>query len=741
MGSRTLLAGPGSFSYPKRRMTQATITWNIDPFLLKAGAISIRWYSVFLLISFYASYRFMMFIFDRENRSRETVLSYGLFILAGLFIGGRLFHCLAYEPEYYLKYPWDIIKPWRGVLGENARFVGYRGMSGHGSAIGIVIGIMLNAIRTKTGMVWMLDRIALFGPLIGFFVRMGNLFNSEILGTPSDLPWAFLFVRADPLPRHPVQLYEALAYLLIFFFSFRYYLRRAGREKPGEFLGLVLTLVYSSRFLLEFLKAKQSYTEAGLALNMGQLLSIPMILAGLFLLLRPVTRLKISLACCLLVCAAVVRAGVEPDTAFNNQFRREIGGWIAADATYSIHLPDGRTLWLFGDTFIGEVNENGAIVPGSRFIRNSAVIQEGKSLQTLFSGTRSSPGDFIPADHPDSTWYWPEHGVVENDTLRIIVAKFRKNPDAPAGFQFAHAGNDIASFTFPALEFTGTVPISCHPVNDVIYGDRVLADSTHLYIYGRKNDDPAINIPYPHVARCPVGKLMDQQWEFYSGSGWSSDPTATKRINSFQVSQQYSVSTYMGKYILLTQDIWLSPKIFSFVSDSPAGPWENRRLIYTTPESSDDLFTYNAYAHPQFDRNGEMLVSYNVNGDFWSIFSDVEIYRPRFIRIPYMNLDYAFWPNPAEDSRPEGSMAVHLYPNPAAERIFIDLRVNEPGPLCIRIYDTGGRLMAETPVISQDQGIQQFELDIRDLPPGLYICRIGLTGEIRHLPFVKSNSP
>ena len=274
-------------------MLTGYITWNMDPVLLRAGSLVIRWYSLFLMISFYLSYRMMAGIYDRENVSRDTMLSYGLFILGGLFIGGRVMHCLAYEPEYYLEFPWDIIKPWRGVLGQNARFVGYRGMSGHGSAIGIVAGIALNAIRTKSSMIWMVDRIALFGPLIGFFVRMGNLFNSEILGTPSTLPWAFLFVRTDPVPRHPVQLYEAMAYLVIFIFAYRYYIRRAGREKPGEFLGLVLTLVYTARFLLEFMKDKQSEVEAGLALNMGHLLSIPMILVGLILLFRPVKK-KIS---------------------------------------------------------------------------------------------------------------------------------------------------------------------------------------------------------------------------------------------------------------------------------------------------------------------------------------------------------------------------------------------------------------------------------------------------------------
>lgn len=268
-------------------MTLGYMIWSADPVLFTIGSVTVRWYSVLLVLSIYISYLFLKNMFTREGVSTDILFSYGIFIIAGLVIGGRLVHCLAYEPEYYLKYPWDIIKPWRGELGKNAVFVGYRGISGHGSAIGIVIGIVLNSLRTKTSIVWMTDRIALFGPLVGFFVRIGNFFNSEILGKATTSPIGIILTRVDQVPRHPVQLYEAFAYIVIFVFSYRYYQRRAGKEKPGEFLGLVLVLVYSARFLLEFFKAKQSDVETSLALNMGHLLSIPFIITGLLLLLRP----------------------------------------------------------------------------------------------------------------------------------------------------------------------------------------------------------------------------------------------------------------------------------------------------------------------------------------------------------------------------------------------------------------------------------------------------------------------
>jgi hypothetical protein len=414
------------------------------------------------------------------------------------------------------------------------------------------------------------------------------------------------------------------------------------------------------------------------------------------------------------------------DSVFNAMFRRDIGGWVAADATFSIYLPDGRTLWLFGDTFIGKAEPDGSIVPGAVMIRNSAVIQDGDSLRTLFRGTPAAPDDFIPTENPDSTWYWPEHGVVFNDTLRIFVARYRTNPEGPPGFQFEFDGNDIANLTWPGLEFINSISIPFYSVNEVIYGDRILADSIYFYIYGRKVENKDYNIPYPHVARVKSDSLLSA-WEFYDGSGWTADPAASLKINSFQVSQQYGVFKHEDKYVLLTQDIWFSTKIWSFTSHTPTGPWSNKTLVYDTPKITADAFTYNAYPHPQFDNNNQLLVSYNNNGNFWDIFNNADLYRPVFIRVPYSQLDPE-WITGTEDiiglTAPDWVEFSKNYPDPFIESTTIDYRVIKKGSVRLMIYDISGRIVASYINKEQDPGEYSITINAVDFEDGIYFYQI-----------------
>lgn len=268
-------------------MTVDFIIWNPDPVIFHLGNFSLRWYPVLLFAGFYISYLFLRKMFKEEGVPVKTLESFGVFILLGLFIGGRLMHCLVYEPGYYLHYPLDIIKPWRGELGNGAKFTGIRGLAGHGAAIGILLGLYINARRRHVSVLWIFDRIAIFGPLVGAFIRIGNLMNSEILGSYSNAPWAFVFARINNMPRHPAQLYEAIAYLVIFAIVYIYYKRMRERAKPGAILGLVLILVYVARFIIEFYKAPQTKVEPDMLLNFGQILSIPLLLLGLYLWFRP----------------------------------------------------------------------------------------------------------------------------------------------------------------------------------------------------------------------------------------------------------------------------------------------------------------------------------------------------------------------------------------------------------------------------------------------------------------------
>lgn len=162
-------------------------------------------------------------------------------------------------------------------------------MASHGAGIGIIVGLLLFSRHTKISFWWVIDRLAILVGLAGLTIRTGNLFNSEIYGKPTDVPWAFIFERVDNIPRHPTQIYEAIAYFSIFLWMYglyRQHLREGKTIKPGWMLGLLLILIFTLRILIEFLKEPQVGSEQNMILNMGQLLSIPFILAGVYLMLR-----------------------------------------------------------------------------------------------------------------------------------------------------------------------------------------------------------------------------------------------------------------------------------------------------------------------------------------------------------------------------------------------------------------------------------------------------------------------
>lgn len=249
------------------------IYWDVSPDIFSIGPITIRWYGLLFAASFIIGYQLMMVIYNKEGRSEKDLNDIVWYMVAGTVFGARIGHCLFYNPDYYLANPLEILMIWKG------------GLASHGAAIGILLAIYLY-VNSRKGFtfLWVMDRVVITVALAGFFIRMGNLFNSEILGKPTDLPWAFVFSLIDGQPRHPAQAYEALAYLGVFFVLLKIYLSKLGKVKQGKLFGIFLILVFGFRFFIEFLKENQSQFEIGMFLNMGQILSIPLIVLGIYVL-------------------------------------------------------------------------------------------------------------------------------------------------------------------------------------------------------------------------------------------------------------------------------------------------------------------------------------------------------------------------------------------------------------------------------------------------------------------------
>jgi len=257
----------------------ATITWSISPEIIALGPISIRWYGLLFASSFIIGFKIMEWIFQKENKPLDDLNDLVWFMILGTVIGARLGHCLFYNPDFYLSNPLEILKVWRG------------GLASHGAAIGILTTIYFYSKKKKNqSFLWVMDRVVITVALAAFFIRMGNLFNSEIVGYPTDLAWGFIFTSIDNIPRHPAQLYEALFYLLSFVIIAFQYKKYDGKFKDGYLFGIFLILIFGFRIFVEFFKENQTYFEEGMILNMGQLLSIPLVIAGVYLFLNAIKK-------------------------------------------------------------------------------------------------------------------------------------------------------------------------------------------------------------------------------------------------------------------------------------------------------------------------------------------------------------------------------------------------------------------------------------------------------------------
>jgi prolipoprotein diacylglyceryl transferase len=248
------------------------LVWDIDPEIFTLGPFQPRWYGLFFALGFFLGYGIMAQFYRREGRKRENLLDLLLYLLLGTIIGARLGHVFLYQLDYYLAHPWEIPMIWQG------------GLASHGGFAGVMISLCLYLRRYgDMSFLELADRLAIPSLLAATLIRIGNFFNSEILGTPSNLPWAIVFTHIDNIPRHPAMLYEALAYFLAFCALYIAYWKTTIIQFPGRIFGSALTTCFVARFMIEFVKENQVPFENRMPLNMGQVLSLPFIVAGIYL--------------------------------------------------------------------------------------------------------------------------------------------------------------------------------------------------------------------------------------------------------------------------------------------------------------------------------------------------------------------------------------------------------------------------------------------------------------------------
>lgn len=271
-----------------------SVTWNVDPTLFNLFGREIRWYGLLWVVGLLVAVYIVQKIFKKEDLPEKWFDSLFVYMIVGIIVGARLGHCLFYEPGYYLSNPLEILKVWEG------------GLASHGGVIGIIIAVWLYSRKvTKQSMLWTFDRVMVPTGFTSAMIRLGNLMNHEIYGGPTDRPWGFRFVDnlyswmngAEPIytePSHPTQIYEALAYLVVFGITMYLYYNTNAKDRKGLITGVGIFVIFLFRFFIEFVKNVQVEEEYSMiestGLNLGQWLSIPFIIWGLWLIINAVRK-------------------------------------------------------------------------------------------------------------------------------------------------------------------------------------------------------------------------------------------------------------------------------------------------------------------------------------------------------------------------------------------------------------------------------------------------------------------
>lgn len=270
-------------------MNLLSIVWDVEPTIFSLGSFHLNYYSVLFLLGIYPlGYLLVRSFYKKEGLNPDLVDPLLWSVLIGTVVGARLGHVFFYDWAYYSQHPLEIFMTWKG------------GLASHGGTVGVILALWwyVNKYGKKFGfdILWVMDRVAIATAFAACFIRLGNLFNSEIYGNPTDLPWGFIFaLRGETIPKHPTQIYEALAYLvlgIILLIAYRKFLPKLNR---GTIIGFFFTWVFGWRFVIEYIKEPQSDFEIGMFFNMGQLLSIPFIIAGIALMVWSIKKGKPSM--------------------------------------------------------------------------------------------------------------------------------------------------------------------------------------------------------------------------------------------------------------------------------------------------------------------------------------------------------------------------------------------------------------------------------------------------------------
>ena len=400
---------------------------------------------------------------------------------------------------------------------------------------------------------------------------------------------------------------------------------------------------------------------------------------------------------CILPLVAIAQIK-ERDESYTQLFRRNTGGWTAGDGSISVALPNGRSLWLFGDSYLDDVRISDTTLPCLFQVRNAVMVQNGKEFSTLLDSTQTGVQRTFFRDYPwsDTTLYWPNHGFVEKDTIYIFLGKVKN--DASIAF----LGNYVAKLHYPDLKLLSIT--SLPDFAKINFGVSILYDSSsgYYYSYGVRANWIVFE---PYIARFKLEQLLNG-WEFFNGSSWSSDPVQASKISNSAMGAAFGVVKHNNTYYLFSQENGFLTSgggrhLYAYRATNPTGPFVGEQLLYTIEDKWKDeyLVTYNAMPHPEVYKDS-ISIGYNVNGNDstckGNLFVDrlnADCYRPKFIAVAYTMLDSTT--QSISKNVKEDSFSVELYPNPTTHTVTIASKSFSKEPIIIRINDIKGNAIFE----------------------------------------------